>query len=142
MSRCLSSMTGSTDAGPLQPQEDPVPLPVQPLTFERPVSEDSSLARRGHRRNQLRRKMTSTPPSGQTIQLTPLWEHVVRRDVDSVLFKILNFLILYKSLCTFFSEMLERIIWNIVSELYSNILQMWSLNWFICNHKERQLATR
>ncbi|XP_032682196.1 uncharacterized protein LOC116849305 isoform X2 [Odontomachus brunneus] len=79
MSRCLSSsMTGSTDAGPLQPQEDPVPLPVQPSTFERPVSEDSSLTRRDRRRHQPRRKMTSAPPSGQTIQLTPLWEHVVR----------------------------------------------------------------
>ncbi|XP_025156270.1 uncharacterized protein LOC105185536 isoform X1 [Harpegnathos saltator] len=79
MSRCLSSsMTGSTDTGPLQPQEDPAPLPAQPSTFERPGSEDSSLARRGRRRHQPRRKMTSAPASGQTIQLTPLWEHVVR----------------------------------------------------------------
>lgn len=79
MSGCLSSsMTGSTDAGPLQPQEDPVP---PPSTYDlRPLSEgDGSSARRGSRhRHQLRRRMTSAPPSGQTIQLTPLWEHVVR----------------------------------------------------------------
>ncbi|XP_011344178.2 uncharacterized protein LOC105283262 isoform X2 [Ooceraea biroi] len=84
MSGCLSSsMTGSTDAGPLQPQEDPAPLPPatrSPATLDlRPVSEDnSSLARRGHHRHQPRRKMTSGPASGQAIQLTPLWEHVVR----------------------------------------------------------------
>ncbi|XP_025270604.1 uncharacterized protein LOC105251443 isoform X2 [Camponotus floridanus] len=78
MSGCLSSsMTGSTDAGPLQPQEDPVP----PSTYDlRPLSEgNGSSARRGSRhRHQPRRRMTSAPPSGQTIQLTPLWEHVVR----------------------------------------------------------------
>lgn len=80
MSGCLSSsMTGSTDAGPLQPQEDPVP----PSTYDlRPLSEGdgSTSARRGcrHHRHQPRRRMTSAPPSGQTIQLTPLWEHVVR----------------------------------------------------------------
>ncbi|XP_072762296.1 uncharacterized protein [Anoplolepis gracilipes] len=79
MSGCLSSsMTGSTDAGPLQPQEDPVP----PSTYDlRPLSEgNGSSARRGsrHRHHQPRRRMTSAPPSGQTIQLTPLWEHVVR----------------------------------------------------------------
>lgn len=77
MSGCLSSsMTGSTDAGPLQPQEDPVP----PSTYDlRPLSEgNGSSARRGTRhRHQPRRRMTSAPPSGQTIQLTPLWEHVV-----------------------------------------------------------------
>ncbi|XP_014468480.1 PREDICTED: uncharacterized protein LOC106741218 [Dinoponera quadriceps] len=78
MSRCLSSMTGSTNAGPLQPQADPVPLQLS--TFERPVSsEENSSPRRGRRRRrQPRRKMMSAPPSGQTIQLTPLWEHVVR----------------------------------------------------------------
>ncbi|KAL6428054.1 hypothetical protein ACFW04_008438 [Cataglyphis niger] len=79
MSGCLSSsMTGSTDAGPLQPQEDPAP----PSTYDlRPLSEGngSSAARRGSRhRHQPRRRMTSAPSSGQTIQLTPLWEHVVR----------------------------------------------------------------
>ncbi|XP_029678629.1 uncharacterized protein LOC115244815 isoform X3 [Formica exsecta] len=78
MSGCLSSsMTGSTDAGPLQPQEDPAP----PSTYDlRPLSEgNGSSARRGNRhRHQLRRRMTSAPSSGQTIQLTPLWEHVVR----------------------------------------------------------------
>ncbi|XP_070154270.1 TOG array regulator of axonemal microtubules protein 1 isoform X4 [Polyergus mexicanus] len=78
MSGCLSSsMTGSTDAGPLQPQEDPAP----PSTYDlRPLSENNgSSARRGNRhRHQPRRRMTSAPSSGQTIQLTPLWEHVVR----------------------------------------------------------------
>nr|XP_012232865.1 PREDICTED: uncharacterized protein LOC105678252 isoform X2 [Linepithema humile] len=83
MSGCLSSsMTGSTDAGPLQPQEDPVPLPAIPRpssTFDlRPASEDDGARRGGRHRHQPRRRMTSAPPSGQTIQLTPLWEHVVR----------------------------------------------------------------
>jgi len=84
MSGCLPlSMTGSTDTGPLQPQEDPASLPPvtrSPLALDhRPVSEDnSSLVRRGyHQRLQPRRKMTSGLPSGQAIQLTPLWEHVV-----------------------------------------------------------------
>jgi len=83
MSGCLPlSMTGSTDTGPLQPQEDPASLPPairSPSALDhRPVSEDNSLARRGyHHRLQSRRKMTSGLPSGQAIQLTPLWEHVV-----------------------------------------------------------------
>ncbi|XP_020295110.1 uncharacterized protein LOC109860437 isoform X2 [Pseudomyrmex gracilis] len=84
MPSCLSSsMTGSTDAGLLQPQEDPKQLSVScsSSTFNlRPVSEDtSSLLRRGRSHRQPpRRRMTSAPPPGQTIQLTPLWEHVVR----------------------------------------------------------------
>lgn len=85
MSDCLSSsMTGSTDAGPLQPQEDPAALPPatrSPSILDlRSVSEDnnSSLASRGYHRCQSRRKMTSGPSSGQAIQLTPLWEHVVQ----------------------------------------------------------------
>lgn len=72
-----SSMTGSTDMGPLQPQKDLAPLSTQPSTIGRPeVLEDTLLTRRS-RRHQSRRKMTATPPSGQVIQLTPLWEHVV-----------------------------------------------------------------
>ncbi|XP_071558648.1 uncharacterized protein [Temnothorax nylanderi] len=84
MSGCLSSsMTGSTDAGPPQPQEDPAPLPVArpPSSYDpRPTLPEAngSSARRGGRHRQPRRRMTSAPPSGQTIQLTPLWEHVVR----------------------------------------------------------------
>ncbi|XP_011871564.1 PREDICTED: uncharacterized protein LOC105564074 [Vollenhovia emeryi] len=85
MSGCLSSsMTGSTDAGPPQPQEDPAPLPVArpPSSYDpRPTLAEGngSSARRGSRhRHQPRRRMMSAPPSGQTIQLTPLWEHVVR----------------------------------------------------------------
>ncbi|KAL6256824.1 hypothetical protein P5V15_011763, partial [Pogonomyrmex californicus] len=85
MSGCLSSsMTGSTDAGPLQPQEDPAPLlaarPLSSYDLGSSVSEgDGSSARRSSRhRHQSKRRMTSAPPSGQTIQLTPLWEHVVR----------------------------------------------------------------
>ncbi|XP_011063428.1 PREDICTED: uncharacterized protein LOC105151429 [Acromyrmex echinatior] len=77
MSGCLSSsMTGSTDAGPLQPQEEPASLPVARPSS---LSENASAARRSNRhRHQSRRRMTSAPLSGQTIQLTPLWEHVVR----------------------------------------------------------------
>ncbi|XP_011164293.1 uncharacterized protein LOC105199069 isoform X2 [Solenopsis invicta] len=88
MSGCLSSsMTGSTDAGPLQPQEDPAPLPVArpPSSYDRrpiSLSEDNGSSTRrgggGRHRHQPRRRMTSAPPSGQAIQLTPLWEHVVR----------------------------------------------------------------
>ncbi|XP_012535111.1 uncharacterized protein LOC105835962 isoform X2 [Monomorium pharaonis] len=92
MSGCLSSsMTGSTDAGPLQPQDDPAPsLPVArpPSSYNdrgrtTVLSEgNSSSARRGSRNRHHhppRRRMTSAPsPSGPAIQLTPLWEHVVR----------------------------------------------------------------
>lgn len=73
--------------GPLQPQEDPAPLPVA-----RPPSlseGNGSSARRGSRhRHQPRRRMTSAPPSGQTIQLTPLWEHVVRHTFEIRVFSI------------------------------------------------------
>ncbi|KAL0109941.1 hypothetical protein PUN28_013527 [Cardiocondyla obscurior] len=78
MSGCLSSsMTGSTDAGPLQPQEDPLPVARPPSSYD--AEGNGSSARRGGRhRHQPRRRMTSAPPFGQTIQLTPLWEHVIR----------------------------------------------------------------
>ncbi|XP_011701488.1 PREDICTED: uncharacterized protein LOC105458119 [Wasmannia auropunctata] len=79
MSGCLSSsMTGSTDAGPPQPQEDPAPLPVARPPPSLSEGNGSSARRGGRHRHQPRRRMTSAPPSGQTIQLTPLWEHVVR----------------------------------------------------------------
>ncbi|XP_043522349.1 uncharacterized protein LOC122535154 isoform X2 [Frieseomelitta varia] len=79
MSKCLDftlSMTGSTNSGPLQPQKDSLPLPARSSPFDFYSTSESS-ARRGHRQR-LSRKMTLTSPNGQPIQLTPLWEHVVR----------------------------------------------------------------
>ncbi|CAL7945263.1 unnamed protein product [Xylocopa violacea] len=69
-------MTGSTNSGPLQPQKDSSPLPARSSPFDL-YSTPESPARRGHRQR-LSRKMTLTSPNGQPIQLTPLWEHVVR----------------------------------------------------------------
>ncbi|XP_034195468.2 uncharacterized protein LOC117611587 isoform X1 [Osmia lignaria lignaria] len=77
MSECFefsSSMTGSTNSGPLQPQKDSSPLPSSPFHFH---STPKSPSRRNHRQR-LPRKMTLTSSNGQPIQLTPLWEHVVR----------------------------------------------------------------
>ncbi|KOC66264.1 hypothetical protein WH47_07333 [Habropoda laboriosa] len=79
MSECLdipSSMTGSTNSGPLQPQKDSSPLPARSSPFNL-YSTPESPTRRGHRQR-LFRKMTLTSANGQPIQLTPLWEHVVR----------------------------------------------------------------
>ncbi|XP_029050430.2 TOG array regulator of axonemal microtubules protein 1 isoform X2 [Osmia bicornis bicornis] len=77
MSECFefsSSMTGSTNSGPLQPQKDSSPLPSSPFHFH---STPKSPSRHNHRQR-LPRKMTLTSSNGQPIQLTPLWEHVVR----------------------------------------------------------------
>ncbi|XP_076303071.1 uncharacterized protein LOC143221512 isoform X2 [Lasioglossum baleicum] len=77
MSECFefsSSMTGSMDQGPLQPPKDSPTLPAQPFDF---CSTPETPTRRGHRHRHPR-KMTLTSPNGQPIQLTPLWEHVVR----------------------------------------------------------------
>ncbi|XP_033322844.2 uncharacterized protein LOC117218507 isoform X2 [Megalopta genalis] len=79
MSECFefsSSMTGSTDTGPLQPPKDPTALPAQLAPFDF-CSTPETPTRRGHRHRHSR-KMTLTSPNGQPIQLTPLWEHVVR----------------------------------------------------------------
>ncbi|XP_060819750.1 uncharacterized protein LOC132909151 isoform X2 [Bombus pascuorum] len=79
MSKCLeftSSMTGSTNSGPLQPQKDSSPLPARSSPFDL-YSTPESPTRRAHRQR-YSRKMTLTSPNGQPIQLTPLWEHVVR----------------------------------------------------------------
>ncbi|XP_015436767.1 PREDICTED: uncharacterized protein LOC107192087 [Dufourea novaeangliae] len=79
MSECFefsSSMTGSTNTGPLQPQKDSSPLPAQLSPFDLYTTPESP-SRRGHRQRHPR-KMTLTSPNGQPIQLTPLWEHVVR----------------------------------------------------------------
>ncbi|XP_076664822.1 uncharacterized protein LOC143367135 isoform X3 [Andrena cerasifolii] len=71
-----SSMTGSTDAGPRQPQKDISPVLARSSPFDlHPAPESPS--RRGHRQRPPR-KMTLTSANGQPIQLTPLWEHVVR----------------------------------------------------------------
>ncbi|XP_076231349.1 uncharacterized protein LOC143177360 [Calliopsis andreniformis] len=70
-----SSMTGSTNTGPL-PQKDCSPLPARSSPFDL-CSTPESPSRRGHRQR-TPRKMTLTSPNGQPIQLTPLWEHVVR----------------------------------------------------------------
>ncbi|XP_031847953.1 uncharacterized protein LOC116433699 isoform X1 [Nomia melanderi] len=79
MSECFefsSSMTGSTNTGPLQPQKDSPALPAQLAPFDL-CSTPGTPTRRGHRHRHSR-KMTLTSPNGQPIQLTPLWEHVVR----------------------------------------------------------------
>ncbi|XP_026296918.1 uncharacterized protein LOC413368 isoform X3 [Apis mellifera] len=89
MSECLeftSSMTGSTNSGPLQPQKDSSPLLARFSPFDL-YSTPESPTLRGHRQR-LSRKMTLTSSNGQPIQLTPLWEHVVRTkkfptDVDT-----------------------------------------------------------
>ncbi|XP_043259645.1 uncharacterized protein LOC122401523 isoform X1 [Colletes gigas] len=78
MSECFensSSMTGSTNSGLLQPQKDSSTiLRSSPFDF---YSAPASPSRRGHRQR-LPRKMTLTSSNGQPVQLTPLWEHVVR----------------------------------------------------------------
>ncbi|XP_048262797.1 uncharacterized protein LOC100644438 isoform X2 [Bombus terrestris] len=79
MSKCLEftlSMTGSTNSGPLQPQKDSSPLPARSSPLDL-YSTPESPTRRAHRQRHSR-KMTLTSPNGQPIQLTPLWEHVVR----------------------------------------------------------------
>ncbi|XP_078043188.1 uncharacterized protein LOC144473288 isoform X2 [Augochlora pura] len=79
MSECFefsSSMTGSTDPGPLQPPKDPAALSAQLAPFDF-CSTPETPTRRSHRHRHSR-KMTLTSPNGQPIQLTPLWEHVVR----------------------------------------------------------------
>ncbi|XP_053995413.1 uncharacterized protein LOC128885405 [Hylaeus anthracinus] len=79
MSECFeysSSMTGSTNAGPLQPPKDSSPLLGRSSPFDF-SSTPLRPSRRGHR-HRLHRKMTLTSPNGQPVQLTPLWEHVVR----------------------------------------------------------------
>ncbi|XP_034942681.1 uncharacterized protein [Chelonus insularis] len=88
MSECIgqhkfvSSMTGSTKTGPLQPhQEEPVSEPDASPVYKKSSSTE-------HR---MRQKMTPVPQQAeQPIQLTPLWEHVVRTqqfppDVDTCL---------------------------------------------------------
>ncbi|XP_026666980.1 uncharacterized protein LOC108622030 isoform X2 [Ceratina calcarata] len=79
MSECLgftTSMTGSTNSGPLQPHNDSLPLSLRSAPFDLyPTSESPVL--KGHRQGSSR-KMTLTSANGQPIQLTPLWEHVVR----------------------------------------------------------------
>ncbi|XP_076646829.1 uncharacterized protein LOC143355670 isoform X2 [Halictus rubicundus] len=80
MSECFefsSSMTGSTDQGPLQPPKDSSALPAQLAQPFDLCSTPETPTRRGHRHRHPR-KMTLTSPNGQPIQLTPLWEHVVR----------------------------------------------------------------
>lgn len=79
-------MTGSTNSGPLQPQKDSSPLLARFSPFDL-YSTPESPTLRGHRQR-LSRKMTLTSSNGQPIQLTPLWEHVVRTkkfptDVDT-----------------------------------------------------------
>ncbi|OAD61435.1 hypothetical protein WN48_10137, partial [Eufriesea mexicana] len=79
MFECLeytSSMTGSMNSGPLQPQKDSSPLPARSSPYDLYSTPESPL-RRSHRQR-LSRKMTLTSSNGQPIQLTPLWEHVVR----------------------------------------------------------------
>ncbi|XP_033315322.1 uncharacterized protein LOC117213778 isoform X2 [Bombus bifarius] len=79
MSKCLEftlSMTGSTNSGPLQPQKDSSPLPARSSPLDL-YSTPESPTLRAHRQRHSR-KMTLTSPNGQPIQLTPLWEHVVR----------------------------------------------------------------
>ncbi|XP_076179428.1 uncharacterized protein LOC143152802 isoform X2 [Ptiloglossa arizonensis] len=79
MSKCFedsSSMTGSTNSGPLQPQKDSSPLLARSSPFDF-YTTPLSPSRRGHRQRHSR-KMTLTSPNGQPVQLTPLWEHVVR----------------------------------------------------------------
>ncbi|XP_035717783.1 uncharacterized protein LOC118439769 isoform X1 [Vespa mandarinia] len=65
-------MTGSTSSEGLRPQETS-PIPTRDTLF----SHDSFVEERSQH-HQPRRKMTPLPPSGTPIQLTPLWEHVVR----------------------------------------------------------------
>ncbi|KAL2747195.1 uncharacterized protein V1477_005565 [Vespula maculifrons] len=65
-------MTGSTSSEGLRPQETS-PIPTRNTLF----SHDSFVEGRDQH-HQPRRKMTPLPPSGTPIQLTPLWEHVVR----------------------------------------------------------------
>lgn len=84
-----SSMTGSTRGGPLQPPEDSAPLPAGSASSSsssrsscggiNPSDTDENPGESPRRRqDRSRKKMTpARPTSGQPIQLTPLWEHVV-----------------------------------------------------------------
>ncbi|KAI4476320.1 hypothetical protein M0804_013688 [Polistes exclamans] len=67
-------MTGSTSSEGLRPQETS-PIPTRTILF----SHDSFVNEERSQHHQPRRKMTPLPPpTGTPIQLTPLWEHVVR----------------------------------------------------------------
>ncbi|XP_043493679.1 uncharacterized protein LOC122518699 isoform X2 [Polistes fuscatus] len=67
-------MTGSTSSEGLRPQETS-PIPTRTTLF----SHDSFVNEERSQHHQPRRKMTPLPPpTGTPIQLTPLWEHVVR----------------------------------------------------------------
>jgi hypothetical protein len=72
-----ASMTGSTNPGPIQPQQDSVPLLDDSLFTE----EGARFARRGQRRASRSNRNNMSSPAVQSIQpvqLTPLWEYVVR----------------------------------------------------------------
>nr|XP_012140693.1 PREDICTED: uncharacterized protein LOC100881202 isoform X1 [Megachile rotundata]XP_012140694.1 PREDICTED: uncharacterized protein LOC100881202 isoform X1 [Megachile rotundata] len=78
MSECFefsSSMTGSTNSGPLQPPKDSSALSARSSPFDFYSTSKSPVH---NHRQRLPRKMTLASPNGQPIQLTPLWEHVVR----------------------------------------------------------------
>ncbi|XP_014210100.1 uncharacterized protein LOC106640541 [Copidosoma floridanum] len=73
-----ASMTGSTELGPIQPQQDSVPLLDDRLfvDFNRPPSKPLRLSHRFPPSTPMTQRRGSVSHSG--VQLTPLWEYVVR----------------------------------------------------------------
>ncbi|CAK9804594.1 hypothetical protein ANTPLA_LOCUS4118 [Anthophora plagiata] len=142
MSECLdipSSMTGSTNSGPLQPQKDSSLLPARSTPFDL-YSTPESPARRGHRQR-FSRKMTLASANSQPIQLTPLWEHVVRTrkfpsevDTDLTFLEISERLrdpewevrqhalrVLIDVLPTLNSDIVDKVMQPVVPELVNNL---------------------
>ncbi|CAK9809684.1 hypothetical protein ANTQUA_LOCUS6124 [Anthophora quadrimaculata] len=142
MSECLdfpSSMTGSTNSGPLQPQKDSSLLPARSSPFDL-YSTPESPARRGHRQR-FSRKMTLASANSQPIQLTPLWEHVVRTrkfpsevDTDLTFLEISERLrdpewevrqhalrVLIDVLPTLNSDIVDKVMQPVVLELVNNL---------------------
>ncbi|KAL2725112.1 uncharacterized protein V1478_007785 [Vespula squamosa] len=95
-------MTGSTSSEGLRPQETS-PIPTRNILF----SHDSFVEGRSQH-HQPRRKMTPLPPSGTPIQLTPLWEHVVR--IRYAWIKLIHFVIKRnRSVVRKISRMIEQV---------------------------------
>ena len=69
-----ASMTGSTELGPIQPQQDSAPLLDDSLFADEATRPGRFPARQEPRSG--RRRMNNA--ASQPVQLTPLWEYVVR----------------------------------------------------------------